>query len=222
VSGYFAGVVKRLFGVDPTLRPVTNRYLAARRIGDVQASLPSSALEEHDGPQDAIDDRSDSAARPSTLARSADVQGVEAPQGVGTRRRQDEVAPSPGSGRSERGARSATIALERVLAEQPTQRETRNEAAGSRVVKARTFATEAMHEARLLPPESVLAAVPPARLRDFSPGPAGSDSTTVHVHIGRIDVRAVEAPVPKTLPARPSMRKPSLEAHLIARDRGIA
>jgi hypothetical protein len=42
----------------------------------------------------------------------------------------------------------------------------------------------------------------------------------VYVHIGRIDVRAVDTPVPKSPAAHSALRKPSLEAHLRSRDRG--
>jgi hypothetical protein len=49
---------------------------------------------------------------------------------------------------------------------------------------------------------------------------ATGDPGPVYVHIGRIDVRAVDAPAPKAQPApRAALGKPSLEAHLRARDR---
>jgi hypothetical protein len=51
--------------------------------------------------------------------------------------------------------------------------------------------------------------------------PRQTEPPAVHVHIGRIDVRAVETPAPpKPPPGRRTPRAPSLEEHLRARERG--
>jgi len=56
--------------------------------------------------------------------------------------------------------------------------------------------------------------------RDVPNAPGAAGEPTVHVHIGRIDVRAVHPPARPPEPARPRPPRPDLADHLRARDDG--
>lgn len=80
-------------------------------------------------------------------------------------------------------------------------------------------------EIRLMPPQTAIA--PPRRLsfggfESARVEPPVWEPAPVYVHIGRIDVKAADSPAaPKAQPARTAPPKPSLEAHLRSRDRGV-
>jgi hypothetical protein len=212
--GIFARIAQRALGLQPVLRSTLDRWHIAR--ADDTTDSPPSAFE-HSGfvepampethPMRALVDPPESH-RAETRRKPAAVEAVmsepahprepllrtDAPLPPHARRR--ETAPPP---RRERVA-------PRFRSEPPVIRE----AAEPRA-------------ARLLPPQapSPVDRRPTEESNGTSRRPARDEPAPVYVHIDRIDVRTAEPRAPKA-PAKPraTLRKPSLEAHLLARERG--
>lgn len=226
MSGYFARVTERVFGDETSVRPARNRYQIALA-GDEAPALSSERFERR-----AVTDRAPSpeAARPQP-ERHAPSEG-DAPAGA-------RLAPSvplatiPRESmrlvESEPPVRSASkrapVAEPRDAAsraEVPERvDEPRARAQPQRSVEPQRSAEPRRSlEPRLLP---VRRPAPPTTIGEALARPPASrhEPAPVHVHIGRIDLRAAEAPPPQKPVTERAMRRPSLEEHLRARERGL-
>ncbi len=227
MNGFLARVVDRTLGNGVSLRPVTNRWSISRAPG---LPLETSSAAEPDTRTipsrergDARNDGARSAARHTGDTRLVDgrVDADVAPP----------VAPSRGR-RHSAGGRSTDVA-ERVDepavvrgAGRPQPADGRAPDGGYGADRTRESAgdvadLEARRAPRLLPQQAAPAiAARPAAAATRQTVARATEPAPVYVHIGRIDVRAVEAPVPKSSPVRAPLRAPSLESHLRSRDRG--
>lgn len=218
MSAYFARVANRLLNVGPTLRPTANRYLVALR--DDDPSVEARRRETPIRPRFAA--TIETPPPPAGATGVADAAGAAGATGAAagprtTQRAADDTAlPDPLDGPAEERAIRAVPSVERVSLMPPPAREERAEP----VQRALVHEPQAPRAARLFPLE------PPRRSAATGLGerletPSRVEPPSVHVHIGRIDVRAVEAPAPaKAPPTRGVLRAPSLADHLRARERG--
>ncbi len=225
MNGFLARVVERTLGSGAPLRPVTNRWsISSAR--DLPLEISSGAE-----PTRALPSQQRRDARNDT-ARSATVHADDAHL-VSSRVDVDVAIPViPSRGRLQSADGRATEVTNRVdapviLSEAPKARSRRTDGtygADRPLESDRDLArpeTGLDRAPRLLPQQAAPAiAARPAATGARETVARAPEPAPVYVHIGRIDVRAVDAPVPKSTPAHPVLRGPSLEAHLRSRDRG--
>jgi hypothetical protein len=224
MTAFLARVADRALGRGNTMRPAVNRYLIAMRAddageavaapdaatmrperdsGNVDASLPvarygAPAHTDADAPPRALESP-ERAAAPADSAAAA-FRLVQPRPDHGTRHasgeRLERQPPQP-----ERAPLSVSIEQrgdDRPVVPSPPLR----------------------NDPRLLPLQQPTA-VAAAGIIERVPAAAAAEPPTVHVHIGRIDVRAIDAPPAKTAPERAAPRGPSLAEHLRARERTV-
>jgi hypothetical protein len=214
---YLQRLTERVFGRGAQLVPATNRYLIGR------------------APLAPFDDELPERVELSAEARTPIDLGIRMREPRAHASRNSEAPlpePTASIGRAakllERGDVSSRLAAHvddpfaRPATPAPAIDAPRERPAGTTTAApatARHRSADAAAHARLLPrspatPAASLGAAPVAPVREREEPP------TVHVHIGRIDVRAVQTPAPRAQPARSPLQPPSLDEHLRARDRG--
>jgi len=215
VSGYFARALERALGESKSVRPARNRYQLGLA-GDETPALRSEWFEHH-----TVADREPppEAARPQPAAQER--REGDTPAGARlapplplatiphetTRLVESEPPVRPASKR-------ARVAEPRVPGASLVDVLQRPDEPRARAQPQRSV------EPRLLP---VQRPAPQPTIGDAFAHPAASrhEPAPVHVHIGRIDLRAADAPPPKKPAPERAMRRPSLEEHLRARERSL-
>ena len=220
MSGFLGRVFERTLGSGAQLRPVTNRWSISRapdRSLEISSSTDSAprAL-----PRAA---RNDSTRNASAYAVDAHLASSRADADAALPVIPSE-APKPRSRRTDVTNRvDASVILSE--AQKARSRRTGETNGADRTHESdRDVARREIQldrSPRLLPQQPAPAiATRPAAAGARETVARAPESAPVYVHIGRIDVRAVDAPVPKSPAAHSALRKPSLEAHLRSRDRG--
>ncbi len=219
MSGYFTRVARLALDADPKLQAVTNRFIAPRAPATAKMAPDALLFDEHSGGEDAATELPPHRSQHAVRAGSA--LASEPPTAGDLDVRSAESTPSfaPMPGRTPRQPASPRRSTA-PPGDSPAPDTAAAPAPGRRdETRTQLRLEQPAGGARLMPP----AASPASRI-DMRPPPADSAAPpSIHVHIGRIDVRAIQPPAPKVVPAlRTPLRKPSLEAHLRARDRGSA
>lgn len=221
VSGYFTRVARQALDTGPKLYVVTNRYVAPRSPGAAARSPEAPLFADSDS--GGINLVAELPSRPSPRQTiRAENMGATAPAPV-TGDAQARVVVSPVPAAPIADERDGPTVRQRSGAPYDDPHTTDSAAALGPETRDETHAPFRLeHQTgsdRLMPPTAPAAGRNDVRART----PESADSPSIHVHIGRIDVRAIQPPEPKAAPAlRTPLRTPSLEAHLRARDRGNA
>lgn len=206
MSAFFTRLCTRVLGMTTELRPVVNRYTAADQRTDQSAAGYLSPRRQ---------------AETFAILEDSDSHRTSLPQDV-----RHFVPVENAADLREDVARDAEHADERAVGAAPGDERIVNgprRAALDRPERENEMPKpESPHDRRrLMPPASISR---PGMQQNIvfatELQQKQANSSTVHVHIGRIDVRAVSAAPEKKAPSRATMRLPSLEAHLRARDRG--
>lgn len=214
--GHLARMAQRVLGLEGAVRPAIDRWHVARAPEANRASIAAFSFDE---PVAAT--RPVQAAAPRSTDGRAGVRQSHDSQAIVEAVTPTAVIATPQDNKGRPAVKLVAQPGARVAPESTAERDVL--AAGA-MLEIRS--EHRGREARLLPAQPVAPHEAARRsagafenahktVRPDEPGP-------VYVHIGRIDVRAVDAPAPRApqAAARTAIRKPSLEAHLRARDRG--
>ncbi len=206
MTAFLTRVAERALGRGNALRPVVNRYLVAVRDDDARGTLapanvpavtPNGGSVKLETPlrvgRGDAPPRDDARARIDAGVVTADAAAVRQPTPAAASAELVHLMPQP--------ADSARAEAERS---QPDR------------AQPERVSSQVRTEPRLLPLERA-----PASIIERAPSGAPAEPPTVHVHIGRIDVRAIEASPAKPAPDRTAPRGPSLAEHLRARERNV-
>jgi hypothetical protein len=225
MSAFLARVAGRALGRGNAMRPAVNRYLIAVRADDAGDALAAT---------DTATVRPERDSRNVDAALSVARYDAPAPSDV------DAARSSRANEAPERTAASADSAAAFRLVPARQDHSTSTRAAGEALEREPAQAKRAppstpvqagsddrpvvaspplRNDPRLLPLERPQAVAASGIIEHVAAGAA--EPPTVHVHIGRIDVRAVDAPQPKGAPERSAQRGPSLAEHLRARERNL-
>lgn len=208
MSGFLKRVAERALGRADALRPAANRYLIAVRDDDA-GGMP--AVENGPAPASGGAEYGDSPLRSERYDRPV---RTDAPERIGAT---SGAVPAPDVQQQTPVPGAATAAPLRLVpwltapesaSHHPERAQPQSEPAPMRT------------ETRLLPLERSAASGAPAGIERV-PSATAAEPPAVHVHIGRIDIRAIDAPPAKPTPERTGPRGPSLAEHLRARERNV-
>ena len=241
MSGYLARVVAMSFGGSAALRPASATRFGARAFEEGALETPADTMpaprgtREHDRTA-AIEPARGNDREPydAVRRREPDTPLVETPPARAGDERGDargvvRTPPARSAARDER----PDLSEERTARQRSAERaDDADSAAGSRRLMPLDDAAaydDAHALVRVVPQHGDVAPPQPGRARRRAGAGLENRGTAdahadadVYVHIGRIDVRAIAAPERRPAAPRAELRKPSLEAHLRARDAGRA
>lgn len=242
MSGFFMRIAQRVLGGGVSLRPATNRYLIALQPRE-HGILRDPSVDEHTLPPQASRSdvrplRSDPREPRSVSPQFEKGRTEDPPHSGGALVDSSPSVEVPLSVAALPSVNTSPLVATPLLNESrpkgavapPSPRDTPlHEAehvaktpigAGNERLAPAAAPQQRLGEPRLLPLERPARFANGGGLTERSGLAQRSELPPVHVHIGRVDVRAISAPQPKAPPARTPMRKPSLAEHLRARERG--
>jgi hypothetical protein len=213
VSRFLERIVARTRGDGKQLRPVINRWSISRASDLVEATVYVAA---DDAPQAQSPEASLSVEH--KVAGAAATAGAQLHQQSGTPAGQRAPALTHREPRNEDRLRPDVPASPAASKHRPSER--RPVQTDRNIVQPARQPSTQQRAPRLLPAQPP-PSYPPAGAAQSHPSTPRIERVpdATYIHIGRIDVRAVDAPAPKPPPARSAMPRPTLEAHLRARDR---